>query len=69
MTAGEISVEVADEIVEVAEKLRYLVSVLNDSLQNSTFKSAYDLLRIKTNVKMVKELIEDVMKTLNSLKI
>jgi len=69
MTAGEISVEVSDEIVEVAEKLRYLVSVLNDSLQNSTFKSAYDLLRIKTNVKMVRELIEDVMKTLNSLKI
>jgi len=69
MTAEEVSVEVADEIVEVAEKLRYLVSVLNDSLQNSTFKSAYDLLRIKTNVKMVKELIEDVMKTLNSLKI
>ena len=69
MTAGEISVEVSDEIVEIAEKLRHLVSVLNDSLQNSTFKSAYDLLRIKTNVKMVKELIEDVMKTLNSLKI
>jgi len=69
MTAEEVSVEVADEIVEIAEKLRYLVSVLNDSLQNSTFKSAYDLLRIKTNVKMVKELIEDVMKTLNSLKI
>ena len=69
MTAGEISVEVSDEIVEVAEKLRYLVNVLNDSLQNSTFKSAYDLLRIKTNVKMVRELIEDVMKTLNSLKI